>query len=174
MFQKKRAMHQLIYALVVLFLGLAALAIPTAVHSQIKSPSEAALDLLLAQEIDPAELVITAIFDEIGMYTLRFDMQGSKPICPRGLDLNIPVGVETDVNVTSNGKIVRWSFPQVGFDVTAVPGRISSRRLKLTEPGKYQVRPPSGNEHKVSDIPMHVMTEAEFKDWFKKAKLCPQ
>jgi heme/copper-type cytochrome/quinol oxidase subunit 2 len=158
--------------LVGIFLAFAAIAKPHAGHAETGSPQKEALDLLTAKAINRASLVVTVEMEN-GMYSMRYDLQDGKSVCPRGGDLIVPVGMATDINVTSSDKIIRWTVPQVGFDVTAIPGRIESERLNLTKAGHYQVKPPPGNQDKVSDIPMHVMTLTEFQNWFKKAKVCP-
>jgi heme/copper-type cytochrome/quinol oxidase subunit 2 len=162
-----------LHMLIAVIVGLVAFSKPHLSHSQTKLPDHEFLDLLMANANDRAALVITVQFEN-GIYAMRYDMRNGVSACPRGGDLVVPLGTVTDINVSSNDKIVRWTIPEAGFDVTAIPGRIENARVSPTKRGRYQVKPPPGNLDKISDVPMNVMTAAEFQLWFKQSKRCPQ
>jgi heme/copper-type cytochrome/quinol oxidase subunit 2 len=92
---------------------LAALAMPHLGLAQSSSQQEA-LDLLMSSQNDRAPLVITVTMEN-GMYALRYDMQNGLSACPIGGDLVVPLGIATEVNVTSNDNIIRWVIPEADF-----------------------------------------------------------
>jgi heme/copper-type cytochrome/quinol oxidase subunit 2 len=151
---------------------LAALAMPHLSHAQSKQQHEEALELLMSGQNDLSPLGISVKMEN-GMYALTYRTSDGL-FCPVAGSLVVPVGIETEITVTSNDKIIRWVIPEADFDVTAIPGRIESVKVKLTKPGRYQVKPPPDNQDKISDVPMHVMAEAEFQKWFKQARSCPK
>jgi heme/copper-type cytochrome/quinol oxidase subunit 2 len=141
--------------------------------AQQQTQQQRAFDLLNTPEKDPARLVIRARHEN-GMYSLSYAMKELRAgaFCPRGGDLTVPVDITTEIQVTSADRIFRWVIPEANFDVTAIPGRIEVRRVTVSQPGRYQVQPPPGNTEKISDTPMNVLSDAEFKAWFKNLKPC--
>jgi heme/copper-type cytochrome/quinol oxidase subunit 2 len=153
--------------------GLFATAAPWWAFAEQKTPAQHALDLLVAAGQNSAPLRIKVLFEN-GMYRAAYDMAGAGRgnVCPQGGDVTVPVGVEVEINVTSNDDIVRWAIPKAGFDVLATPGRIDSARITLAEPGRYQVQPPLDNTDKISDVPLQVLSGPDFYAWFKHMKPC--
>jgi heme/copper-type cytochrome/quinol oxidase subunit 2 len=156
-----------------LFIACVTAASTMAVGAQQQTQQQKAFDLLSTPEKDPARLVIRTRHEN-GMYSFSYTMKELRKgaFCPRGGDLTLPVDVATEIQMTSTDRIFRWVIPEVNFDVRAIPGRIEVRRVSLSQPGRYQVRPPPGNTEKISDTPMTVLSDAEFRAWFKNLKLC--
>jgi heme/copper-type cytochrome/quinol oxidase subunit 2 len=157
----------------ILIIAFVAIASSQSVHAQQQTQQQRAFDLLNTPEKDPARLVIRTRHQN-GMYSFSYTMKElrSGAFCPRGGDLTLPVDVATEIQVTSTDRVFRWVIPEANFDVMAIPGRIEVRRVSLSQPGRYQVRPPPGNTEKISDTPMTVMSDAAFKAWFKNLKPC--
>ncbi len=85
----------------------------------------------------------------------------------------VPVNKVVKVMITANDVLHAWALPSFGVKRDAVPGRINETWFKAERTGTFygQCSELCGIKHAFMPITVNVVTEKEYKEWLKKAKI---
>ena len=85
----------------------------------------------------------------------------------------VPVNKVVKVMITANDVLHAWALPSFGVKRDAVPGRINETWFKAERTGTFygQCSELCGIKHAFMPITVNVVTEDEYKEWLKKAKI---
>ncbi len=96
---------------------------------------------------------------------------------PRLLAVDNPIVVPVDKNVrlllTGGDVLHAWALPAFGVKQDTVPGRLNETWFRATKEGVYygQCSELCGRLHGFMPIEVHVVSDAEYAAWLKKAKV---
>jgi len=145
--------------------------------------------LYFEADIPPADLTINAIghqwywtyqypgggnlqFDSIGLTDDADDKAGKPRLL--GVDNPIYVPINKVVKIVTNGADVihSWAVPAFGVKMDAVPGRLNTTWFKAEKEGVYygQCSELCGARHAFMPIEVHVVSDAEYRQWLAAAK----
>lgn len=84
----------------------------------------------------------------------------------------VPVNKTVRVQVASNDVLHAWAIPSFFVKIDAVPGRLNETWFKAEQEGVYygQCSELCGKLHGFMPIEVHVVSEAAFAEWVKKAQ----
>lgn len=111
-------------------------------------------------------------FDSLGLS----DADDAKAGKPRLLGVDnpvyVPVNKVVEVITTGADVIHSWAMPQMGVKMDAIPGRLNHTWFKATRTGVYygQCSELCGARHAFMPIELHVVSDAEYANWFASAK----
>ena len=85
----------------------------------------------------------------------------------------VPVNKVVKVMITANDVLHAWALPSFGVKRDAVPGRINETWFKAERTGTFygQCSELCGIKHAFMPITVNVVTDQEYKEWLKKAKV---
>ncbi len=85
----------------------------------------------------------------------------------------VPVNKTVKVLITANDVLHAWALPSFGVKRDAVPGRINETWFKATKEGVYygQCSELCGSRHAFMPITVRVVSEKQYNDWIKEAKV---
>ena len=85
----------------------------------------------------------------------------------------VPVDKVVKVMITANDVLHAWALPSFGVKRDAIPGRINETWFKADRTGTFygQCSELCGIKHAFMPITVHVVTEAEYNEWLKEAKV---
>lgn len=85
----------------------------------------------------------------------------------------VPVNKTVKVLITANDVLHAWALPSFGIKRDAVPGRINETWFKATKEGVYygQCSELCGSRHAFMPITVRVVSEKQYNDWIKEAKV---
>ena len=91
-----------------------------------------------------------------------------------GVDNPIYVPINKVVKIVTNGADVihSWAVPAFGVKMDAVPGRLNTTWFKAEKEGVYygQCSELCGARHAFMPIEVHVVSDAEYRQWLAAAK----
>ncbi len=85
----------------------------------------------------------------------------------------VPVNKVVKVMITANDVLHAWALPSFGVKRDAVPGRINETWFKADRTGTFygQCSELCGIKHAFMPITVNVVTEDEYNNWLKEAKV---
>ncbi len=85
----------------------------------------------------------------------------------------VPVNKVVKVMITANDVLHAWALPSFGVKRDAVPGRINETWFKAERTGTFygQCSELCGIKHAFMPITVNVVTDEEYEEWLKKAKI---
>ena len=85
----------------------------------------------------------------------------------------VPVNKVVKVLITANDVLHAWALPSFGVKRDAVPGRINETWFRADRTGTFygQCSELCGIKHAFMPITVKVVTQAEYEDWLKEAKV---
>ena len=85
----------------------------------------------------------------------------------------VPVNKVVKVLITANDVLHAWALPSFGVKRDAVPGRINETWFKADKVGTYygQCSELCGIKHAFMPITVRVVSEADYAEWLKDAKI---
>tara|TARA_B100000941_G_scaffold286230_1_gene259436 strand:- start:114 stop:962 length:849 start_codon:yes stop_codon:yes gene_type:complete len=139
-------------------------------------------------KIPPAEVTVKAIGyqwywgyeypdENIIFDSYMIEDEDLKPGQPRLLTVDnevvVPVNKVVKVLITANDVLHAWALPSFGVKRDAVPGRINETWFRADRTGTFygQCSELCGIKHAFMPITVKVVTQAEYEDWLKEAKV---
>ena len=95
---------------------------------------------------------------------------------PRLLEVDnrlvLPVGVDVQIQVTSQDVVHSFFLPPLGVQIYAIPGRLTAAFTRIDKPGVYygQCNQICGLNHSFMPIAVEAKSQPDFHAWVAKAK----
>ena len=95
---------------------------------------------------------------------------------PRLLEVDnrlvLPVGVDVQIQVTSQDVVHSFFLPPLGVQIYAIPGRLTAAFTRIDKPGVYygQCNQICGLNHSFMPIAVEAKSQPDFDAWVAKAK----
>ncbi len=85
----------------------------------------------------------------------------------------VPVNKVVKVMITANDVLHAWALPSFGVKRDAIPGRINETWFKADRTGTFygQCSELCGIKHAFMPITVHVVSDEEYNQWLKEAKI---
>ena len=99
--------------------------------------------------------------------------QGQPRLLAVDNEVIVPVNKVVKVLITANDVLHAWALPAFGVKRDAMPGRVNETWFKADRVGTFygQCSELCGIKHAFMPITVNVVTDQEYKEWLKKAKV---